>query len=64
MNFLGLLAGKKTHILVFLAALLNAYMDSQQVGGMDAGTALETLQLGLVSTFKAGLDRLLSRLAT
>jgi hypothetical protein len=64
MNLVTALQGSKTHLLVGLAVLINAYMDMESGTGMDMGTAISTIQLALVSTFKAGVDRLAAKLST
>lgn len=61
MALIQALQGSKTHLLVLAAAILNAVIDQSSVTGVDAATALETIQLGMVSTFKAGVDRLLAK---
>ena len=64
MGFKELFAGKKTHVLVLLAIVLNT-MNAMNDGGpeavMSADTALNTISFALVSTFKAGVDRLLGK---
>jgi hypothetical protein len=57
-----LLAGKKTHILVLGAIVINALSTVANSGPeavMSADSALQTINLALVSTFKMGVDRVL-----
>ena len=65
-QILGLLEGKKTHILVLLAVglLLGGAADPDQIaaGGLDFtqidfNRLLQAVLAGAVSTFKAGMDR-------
>lgn len=59
----NLLAGKKTHILVLAAIFINALQavaNGEQL--MTPVTALNTINLALVSTFKMGVDRVLGKI--
>lgn len=63
MNLVTALQGSKTHLLVLAAAVINAIADMESGTGIDVNTAIQTIQFGMVSTFKAGVDRLLAKIA-
>lgn len=62
-NLIKALQGSKTHLLVLTAIVLNGVIDQQSGQGMGLDTALQTIQIAMVSTFKAGVERVLARLA-
>lgn len=64
LNIRDFFAGKKTHVLVLVAIALSVGK-ALYAGGPEAlmtvGEAEKVIGLGLVSTFKMGIDRLMDR---
>jgi hypothetical protein len=55
-------AGKKTHFLVAAVIVLNTLNELGQGGDLlDTTLLMENLELGIISTFKMGVDRLLGK---